>query len=89
MGGERERCFKGEEVLVMELVDGEEEWEVDSILDSRFSRRQLQYLVHWKGFDSSEDTWEPAGNVANAPDHVKDFHLRYPSKPKPRNYRTS
>ena len=25
MGGERERCFKGEEVLVMELVDGEEE----------------------------------------------------------------
>ena len=26
MGGERERCFKGEEDLVVELVDGDEEW---------------------------------------------------------------
>ena len=28
MGGDRERCFKGEEDLVRELVDGEEEWVV-------------------------------------------------------------
>ena len=72
-----------------DIVDGEEEWEVESILDSRFSRRQLQYLVRWKGFDSSEDTWEPVANVTNAPDHVKEFHLRYPLKPKPCNYRVS
>ena len=67
-----------------ELVDGEEEWEVEEIKDSRYSRRQLQYLVHWKGFDVSEDTWEPARHLAHAPELVTDFHSRYPAKPKPR-----
>jgi hypothetical protein len=32
-------------------VDGEEEWEVERILDSRMFRRRLQYLVKWTGHD--------------------------------------
>ena len=65
-----------------EIINGEEEWEVDEIKDSRYSRGQLQYLVHWKGFDVSEDTWEPAGNLVHASDAITDFHQEYPHKPR-------
>ncbi|CAJ0932965.1 unnamed protein product, partial [Ranitomeya imitator] len=33
------------------LVEGELEYVVEKILDSRISRRKLQYLVKWKGYD--------------------------------------
>ena len=32
-------------------VDGAEEFEVNSILDSRFRRRKLEYYVNWVGYD--------------------------------------
>ena len=40
-----------------DLVDREEEYEVEKILDSQhFGRRQkLQYLVKWKGYPDSEN----------------------------------
>ena len=47
-------------------VDGLPEFEVNSILDSRFRRRKLYYLVDWVGYDQSERTWEPAENVVVA-----------------------
>ena len=67
-----------------ELKDGEDEWEVESVKDSRYSRGQLQYLVHWKGYDVSEDTWEPARHLTHTRELVNDFHASYPNKPKPR-----
>jgi hypothetical protein len=33
------------------IVEGEEEFEVEHVADSRVSRRQLQFLVKWKGCD--------------------------------------
>src|ERR1700731_3431041 len=38
------------------IVDGEEEYEVEWIEDSQVYRRQLQYLVKWKGYN--ENSWE-------------------------------
>ena len=67
-----------------ELKDGEDEWEVESVKDSRYSRGQLQYLVHWKGYDVSEDTWEPARHLTHTKELVDAFHASYPNKPKPR-----
>jgi hypothetical protein len=32
------------------LVDGEEEYEVKEIMNSRFFSRKLQFLVAWKGY---------------------------------------
>ena len=37
-------------------VDGLPEIEVNSILDSRFRRRKLYYLVDWVGYNQSERT---------------------------------
>jgi hypothetical protein len=64
----------------VELSTGEE-YEVDQILDSRYRRRQLQYLVLWKGYPISDATWEPITHLQNAPEAIHDFHQRYPHKP--------
>ena len=72
-------------------INGEEEWEVEAILDSRLQklgrrkRETLQYLVKWSGFPRVEATWQLAKDVANARDVVEDFHAQYPRKPGPRH----
>ena len=42
-----------------DLVDGEEEYKVEEILDSRKHGRgrKVQYLVKWKGYPSSDNQW--------------------------------
>jgi transposase InsO family protein len=40
-------------------VSGEEEWEVEKILNSRVSRKVLQYQASWIGYDP-DPTWYPA-----------------------------
>uniref|UniRef100_A0A803TTC3 Chromo domain-containing protein n=1 Tax=Anolis carolinensis TaxID=28377 RepID=A0A803TTC3_ANOCA len=68
------------------LVDGEEEFEVQDILDSCFHRRRLQYLIDWVGFGPEERSWEDASTV-HTPDLVRRFHQAYPTKPRPRDSR--
>ena len=62
-------------------VDGDVEWEVNAIVDSRYTGRakKLQYRVQWTGY--AELTWEDAANITNATDLLHDFHTRYPRKP--------
>ena len=60
-----------------ELIDGQPEWEVEQILRVRRYRRQVQYLVRWKGFLEAHDSWEPAFNV-HADELVKEFYKRHP-----------
>ncbi len=46
-----------------ELIDGEPEWEVEQIMDTRRRHNQLQYLVRWKGFSEAHNSWEPTAHV--------------------------
>ena len=48
-----------------DLVDREEEYEVEKILESwQFSRRcKLQYLVKWKGYPDSENQWVDRNDI--------------------------
>ena len=66
-------------------IADEEEFEVESILDSRIFRRQLQYCVEWKGYDNEGDsaTWEPASNLQHSQEIVSDFHKAHPNAPQP------
>ena len=58
-----------------------EQYEVDYIVASHIYRCQLQYLVHWKGYEEHEHTWELASNVKNAPLVVEHFYKENPSAP--------
>jgi len=62
------------------MVEGEEEWEVEEILDSRRTRGRLQYLVKWRGF--ADPTWEPEENLVEV-EAVDIYQRRYPEWPTP------
>ena len=65
------------------IVEGDEEYEVDEILNSRMRSSKLQYLVHWKDYPTRVNwTWEPESNITHAPEVIKDFHAKNPSAPR-------
>ena len=65
------------------VVDGEEEWEVEKVLDSRVFRRQFQYKIKWKDYGDHHNSWQPLSDVANATEAIAEFHKAYPSAPRP------
>ena len=64
-----------------EIVEDEEHYEVEKILDSRLYRGKLQYLVKWKGFGYEENSWANENDVF-APWLVRDFHQTNPVAPR-------
>jgi len=64
-----------------DLIEGEEEYEVEGVINHRYygCRRQLQYLIKWKGYPSSDNTWEAVEDV-HAKDLVKEYHRHHPLK---------
>jgi len=63
------------------VVDGEEEWEVEEILNSCWHRRRFQFLVKWKGFSREHNSWEVASDV-KAPDLVMEYYQKHPAAPR-------
>lgn len=57
--------------------EGVDEYEVNRILDQRYVRNRLQYLIDWKGYPPEERTWEPAADVEkNAPKVIQAWRSR-------------
>ena len=65
-------------------IEGNEEYEVQEILDCRRRRNKWEYLVSWKGYGPNENSWEPKENVENAPEKINEFHNNHPTAPDPR-----
>jgi len=63
------------------IIDGEPEWEMEEILDSRWHRRRFQYLVKWKGYGREHNSWESASEVF-APELTVEFHCKHPGAPR-------
>ncbi|XP_077124620.1 uncharacterized protein LOC143781741 [Ranitomeya variabilis] len=64
------------------VIDGQEQFVVEEIIDSRIRRNRLQYLIRWQGYPPEEDSWEPVENI-NAQQKISRFHQRFPEKPGP------
>jgi hypothetical protein len=60
--------------------DGNEEYEIAEVLDSRLYRRKLQYLVCWKGYGYEDNSWVNEQDV-HAPDSVAEFYHLHPGTP--------
>jgi hypothetical protein len=65
--------------LPPDLAEGEEEYEVEQVLDLRQHGhgKKLQYLLKWRGYSQAHDSWEPAKQV-HAPELVDRFHQENP-----------
>jgi len=59
------------------IIEGEEEWEVERILNKRRVRGKDKYLVRWKGFIAESDTWEGRENLKNAKEAIEEFKKKY------------
>ena len=67
------------------IKDDHEYYKVETILDSKCLRNRWFYLVRYKGYSDSHNSWEPLSNI---PAHalIKEFHRRNPEKPGPRSF---
>jgi hypothetical protein len=76
------------EPLPLVEIDGEIEYEIAEILDTKLDRRQCQplmYLVHWSGYEGTneETSWLSTDKLSHAPKLISNFHKAYPLKPGP------
>ncbi len=63
------------------VINDEDEWKIDDILNSRRYRRRLQYRVKWKSYDNDLN-WYNADDdeFMNAQEMIDDFHIKYSRK---------
>jgi len=79
----RIQCYVGQvegqrkEQLAPVIIEGEEKWEVERILNKQKIRGKDKYLVWWKGFTVESDTWEGRENLGNAKEVIEKFKKEY------------
>jgi len=56
-----------------DIIEGEEEFEVERILDYAVINKKPKWLVLWKGYPLESATWEPKSSLTNAKDALADF----------------
>jgi len=59
------------------IIEEEEEFEVEKILNKRIVRGKEKFLVRWKGYTAEEDTWESRKNLKNTKELVEEFKREY------------
>jgi len=65
------------EQLALVIIEGEEEWEVERILNKRRIKEKDKYLVRWKGFTTKSDTWEGRENLGNTKEAIEEFEREH------------
>uniref|UniRef100_T1J638 CXXC-type domain-containing protein n=1 Tax=Strigamia maritima TaxID=126957 RepID=T1J638_STRMM len=63
------------------LPDGGE-FQVEKIIAKRLKRGKVEYLLKWKDYPESENTWEPVDNLC-CPELLKDFQRFNPNVKQP------
>jgi hypothetical protein len=62
-------------------VNNEVEYIVEELMDSKYTRGKLKYLVQWEGYPNRTDwTWEPEDKFTQA--NKDEFHKKHPSAPR-------
>jgi Chromo (CHRromatin Organisation MOdifier) domain len=53
-----------------------EEYEVEKIVAEQRNKGKVTYRVRWKGYDATEDTWQTARDLRNAPELLREWKRR-------------
>lgn len=57
-------------------IENDDEYEVEKILKQKRVNGQPFYLVKWKGYDTSENTWEPIANLKGCHQAMQEYQQR-------------
>jgi len=60
--------------------DGEEEYEVEKIVDKRMAKGKPEYYVKWKNWPDSDNTWEPIANLESSQDLIDEYEEKLKKK---------
>ncbi|KAJ6379768.1 hypothetical protein OIU76_016422 [Salix suchowensis] len=52
-------------------------FEIEAIRRKRVRKGQLQYLIKWRGWPETSNTWEPLENLQSCSDVIDAFEERY------------
>ena len=52
------------------------EWEVEEVIQHRWVRGKIQYLVKWMNYPPESNSWEPKVNLKNCKDLINNYHVR-------------
>lgn len=56
-----------------DVKEGLKEFEVERVIEVHFKKNgKKEFLIRWKGFTATDDTWEPEENL-NCPDLIAKF----------------
>ncbi len=63
------------------VINNEDEWEINDILNFQWYQRWLQYRVKWKNYDNDLNWYNADDNeFMNAQKMIDEFHIRYSRK---------
>ncbi|CAI6370072.1 unnamed protein product [Macrosiphum euphorbiae] len=57
------------------LVEQEDEYIVDKIVDKRLRNNKVEYLLKWKVYDEADNTWEPKKHLL-CEELIRDFEQK-------------
>ncbi|XP_071958502.1 uncharacterized protein [Antedon mediterranea] len=57
-------------------------YEVDSVLDVRVTKKGKKYLIQWKNYDHSNDSWEPEEYLTDCQEAIQTFYAKREKKKK-------
>ncbi|MED6113027.1 La ribonucleoprotein [Stylosanthes scabra] len=102
MGGEHQTLENVPHSNPPNLDDGF--YEIEAIRRKRMRKGQLQYLIKWRGWPETANTWEPLDNLQSVPEVIDAFedclrsgkqrrrkrkHIDHHTQPKKRHHRSA
>ncbi|QRW23547.1 hypothetical protein RhiXN_08583 [Rhizoctonia solani] len=60
--------------LPPETIEGEEEYEVEQIIDSKRQQGKWSYLIKWKGYGPEDNSWEPEELLEHSQEEIRRFN---------------
>jgi hypothetical protein len=61
---------------VHDIIDSEEEFEIEGILNHKVKNGKTHFLIRWKNCPHTEDSWEPEENVTHAQESLQEYWAR-------------
>jgi chromodomain-containing protein len=66
-----EKTESSETTENLEAYD-EQEYEAEKVIDKRLKKGEVEYLINWKGYESSDNSWEKVTNLF-CPEKIQEF----------------